>query len=353
MPSHPGKKLAALLLAALAVLGTAGAASAVPAGVPAVAGVGQCAPGLGIGLLQVPKATLKDPRARNYVIDSVRPGASFSRDFEVCNGTGAPLPVELYPDSATITGGSFNLDPGRGKNELTSWMSITPAALTVPSGKAVKATVHFQVPVDATSGEKYGGILADAPPQSNGSVAVGGRVGIRVYLFVTAGGAPKSDFAIDSLQAVRTSDGIPQVLAVVHNTGARALDMRGSLSLNEGPGGLSAGPFPAHLGTTLAPGQSAQVTVPLDKAIRGGPWHAVIDMTSGLLERKAEGSITFPDTPSSSSPVVKAKALPLYKDRGVLIPVAGALIGLLLLVLLVLAALQWRKRRRAVTGSSR
>ena len=226
-------------------------------------------------------------------------------------------------------------------------MSITPASLIVPSGKAVKATAHFQIPADAAAGETYGGILADAPPQSNGSVAVGGRVGIRVYLFVTAGGAPKSDFTIDSLQAVRTADGTPEVFAVVHNTGARALDMRGSLELSNGPGGLSAGPFPAHLGTTLAPGQSAQVRVPLDKAIRGGPWRAVIDMTSGLLARRAEGSITFPEASSTVSPVVKAKALPLYQDRGVLIPVAGALIGLLLLILLALATRQWVKKRRS------
>jgi hypothetical protein len=223
-------------------------------------------------------------------------------------------------------------------------MTVTPSTLTVPSGKAITALVKFQVPIDATAGERYGGMVADAPPQANGGVAIGGRVGIRVYLDVATGGAPKSDFTVDSLQAVREADGTPAVLAKVHNTGARALDMRGSLQLTHGPGGLSAGPFAAQLGTTLAPGDTAPVVVPLDKAIRGGPWHAVVDMTSGLLERKASGDITFPDKASSVSPPVKAKALPLYKDKGVLVPVALGLIGLLLLILLLV----WQLTRRRV-----
>ena len=46
------------------------------------------------------------------------------------------------------------------------------------------------------------------------------------------------------------------VLATVHNTGGRALDMNGTLQLPAGPGGLSAGPFPANLGVTLAIGDT-------------------------------------------------------------------------------------------------
>lgn len=313
--------------------------------------VGQCAPGLGIGLLEVPKATLKDPRARSYVIDAVEPGARFSRKLQVCNGTKAPLPVTLYPDAARIDEGSFVLEPGKGTNELTSWMSVDPPSLTVPPGKSVTATVSFAVPDDATSGERYGGVVADTPALGQGGVAVGGRVGIRVYLSVTKDGtAPKSDFTIDSLQAVRKDDGRPAVLAKVHNTGGRALDMRGDLRLSDGPGGLSAGPFDAQLGTTLAPGDTADVVVPLDKAIAGGPWHAVIAMTSGLLQRKAEGDITFPDKAGASSPPVEA--LPLYKDRGIVVPVAVVLLSIVALLLLLLFARQALRKRRPVVSAA-
>jgi hypothetical protein len=67
---------------------------------------------------------------------------------------------------------------------------------------------------------------------------------IRLYLSVGPGGAPAANFTIDSLTAKRTPDGHPTVLARVHNTGGRALDMNGTLRLVDGPGALDAGPYP-------------------------------------------------------------------------------------------------------------
>ena len=122
--------------------------------------------------------------------------------------------------------------------------------------------------------------------------------------------------------------------------------MSGTLRLAEGPGGLSAGPFDARLGTTLKPGDTAPVLVPLDKAIRGGPWKAVIEMESGVLKRKAEGMVTFPDKASSSLPPVVAEDLPLHKDKDIVIPVAASFIGLLLLILLLMALREWLRRQR-------
>jgi hypothetical protein len=225
--------------------------------------------------------------------------------------------------------------------------------LTIPTGKAVIATVHFTVPLDASAGERYGGVVVESPSIGSGGIAVGGRVGIRVYLDVSTGGAPKSDFTIDSLQAVRAQDGTPAVLAKVHNTGARALDMRGSLQLSNGPAGLSAGPFDAKLGTTLAPGDTAPVVVPLDKAIRGGPWTAVISMKSGLLERRAEGILTFPDDAGAAATAVMARQLPLYKDKSVVFPIAIGVFGLVLLLLLgFLGRLRLTNRRKKEPGKT-
>ncbi len=81
----------------------------------------------------------------------------------------------------------------------------------------------------------------------------------------------------------------------MHNTGGRALDMSGTLQLKAGPGGLSAGPFPAVLGTTLAIGATTPVTrSPLDKQLPAGPWDATVTLRSGLVERSASATITFP-----------------------------------------------------------
>jgi hypothetical protein len=132
----------------------------------------------------------------------------------------------------------------------------------------------------------------------------------------------------------------------VHNTGGRALDMSGTLRLSKGPGGLSAGPFPATLGTTLGIGQTEPVTVPLDKALPDGPWLATLELHSGVLRRKVEGTILFPDRASATSPPVVPKEVPLYEKRTVVVPVAATLIGIVSLVLLWLALLAWRRRRR-------
>ena len=84
------------------------------------------------------------------------------------------------------------------------------------------------------------------------------------------------------------------VLATVHNTGGRALDMSGTLELTDGPGGLNAGPFPVVVGTTLGVGDTESVTIALDEALPAGPWNSEIILRSGLLERSASATITFP-----------------------------------------------------------
>jgi hypothetical protein len=151
------------------------------------------------------------------------------------------------------------------------------------------------------------------------------RVGIRLYLSIGPGGPPAADFTIDSLTAIRSPEGVPMVLASVHNTGGRALDMSGTLELTAGPGGLSAGPFPADLGITLGVGDTEPVTIPLDKQLPAGPWDARITLRSGLLERRAEATITFPD--AGAAPSVSTSST----RPGWLYPAIAALVILLLL----------------------
>lgn len=325
-------------LAAFAVAGL------VAAPTTALAANGRPHVGIGIRLLDAPSNLVRDPRAHSYVIDALRPGATITRHVEVSNDTGHAARILLYPDSATISGGRFVATEGHGRNELTSWTTVTPSSLDLPQGGSVTATVVVHVPTEVTNGERYAVILADLPPTSSApGVHVESRVGIRMYVDVTHSGTPVSNFTIDTLTASRAPDGRPVVEAQVHNIGQRALDMTGALALADGPGGLSAGPFPAVLGTTLAPGQSEPVTVVLDRALPAGPWHARIDLRSGLLRRAAEGVITFPSAPGTSAAPVKAEPVPLTRNRHVLVPVAIGLI-LLLLALFVLYLL-WRRRR--------
>jgi hypothetical protein len=250
---------------------------------------------IGVRLLDAP--ITDDPRARLYIVDHLAPGTDIERRIEISNSSDSTQTVALYAGAASIEDGSFIGAEGRTANEVSSWTTVTPGAINVTSGEVATATVTIAVPQNAAPGEQYGVIWAEArsEEEGDGGITQVNRVGIRIYLSVGQGGAPAADFTIDSLTAERTPGGKPMISAIVHNTGGRALDLHGELRLLDGPGELSAGPFPATLGTTLAVADTGSVTILLDKELPPGPWDARIRLQSGLVEREARALITFPD----------------------------------------------------------
>jgi hypothetical protein len=188
---------------------------------------------------------------------------------------------------------------------LTSWVCLEPTSLDVPPASNVPVEATITVPPTASSGERYAVIWAQdsSPANQPGSVRMINRVGLRIYLDVGPGGEPPSDFQIKDLAGSRTAGGTPEVVADVRNTGGRALDMTGALSLTNGPGSLSAGPFSATLGTTLGINHTERVTVPLDKRLPDGPWTAHLTLSSGLVQHEATAVLTFPDA-AGTGPLV-------------------------------------------------
>ncbi|MDX6286299.1 MAG: hypothetical protein QOG53_1784 [Frankiales bacterium] len=298
-------------------------------------------------LLDAAVSRRNDPRAHIYIDDHVQPGVTVIRHIDVSSSARGPVALKFYADAATVNGGFFVPAPGRGRNDITDWTTVTPSSATVPAGGHVVLTVRIAVPNDVQAGERYAVILAEVPAGAPkpGAVALGARVGIRVYLSVGKGKEPVTDFSVSTLTASRTQQGQPQVKAQVHNTGGRAVDLSGTLTLDHGPGGLRAGPYAVSLGTTLGLGQNAPVSILLDKQLPAGPWHAVLTMHSGPVTRAVEGTITFPAAAGASSPAVPAKAIPLTKRKNVVIPVAGALIGGLAFAFLLFLLL-WRRRKK-------
>jgi hypothetical protein len=173
---------------------------------------------------------------------------------------------------------------------------------------------------------------------SPGGVVEMNRVGIRLYISVGAGGPPAADFTITALTASRSADGEPVVSATVRNTGGRALDMSGSLELTDGPGGLSAGPFPASLGVTMAIGATEEVRIPLDRLVPDGPWRASIVLHSGLTERTATAVIRFP-------PVGSAAPVNVDSGSGWSFVVLAVSVGAIATATLIVAAVLARRRR--------
>ncbi|HVL98485.1 MAG TPA: hypothetical protein VM324_04250 [Egibacteraceae bacterium] len=296
---------------------------------------------VGIRLLDAPADRRDDARAHAYIVDHVAPGTRIERRIEVGNGTAGPARVELYTAGAAVEGGAFTFSPGRERNELAEWTRVDPPAVTVPARGTAEATVRIDVPANAAAGERYAVVWAEPPAATDGDVAVVNRVGIRIYLSVGPGGEPASDFAIGTLTARRTAAAVPEVLAEVVNTGGRALDLTGELTLSDGPGGLSAGPVPAGLGTTLGVGQSADVRFVLDPALPDGPWRAELTLRSGSVVRTAAATVEFPP-PGATLP-----ATPLSGARGWPAVVALAL----LVAVAALALVSWRLRRSATPAA--
>lgn len=330
----------ASLAFAAAILGPATAAvAAAPSPAPSALAAG----GIGLRLVDVPVSASDDPRAQLYIVDHLAPGTVIDRRIEVSNTTASAAHVVMYAAAATIEHGSFLGSAGDTPNDLSTWTSILPGASDIPAGGRLIATVTIAVPNDAAPGEQYGVVWAEvrSAPMVGGGVIEVNRVGIRLYLSVGPGGAPAADFQIDSLTAERSPEGQPVVRAAVHNTGGRALDMSGTLRLSSGPGGLSAGPFAATLGTTLAIGETELVSIVLDRQVPAGPWEAHIVLRSGLLERSARATITFPA--QGAAPSVSISTRPAWPYPAI----AGIATFLMLGLAILLIVSRRRRRRRA------
>jgi hypothetical protein len=319
--------LSALMLVA-AVLAAATGALARPAQAAAGPGPGS----FGIRLVDVPTSEADNPRALRYIIDHLGPGTTIRRRILVENLGRKAARIIVYPDAATISAGSFIGGAGETRSDLTTWITTNKQTVVLGPHANTMVTVTIRVPRDASSGERYGVVWAQETSRSGLAITEINRVGVRIYLSVGPGGAPPSNFVVTSLTATRSAHGQPVVIAHVHNTGGRALDISGYLKLSNGPGGLTAGPYTIDDDITIAPGQSEPMEIVLSSRLPDGPWLAQIDLVSGLTEGHAEATIQFP-------------------GYGARTAISGYLIaGGILLIILAMIAAAWlvrRNRRRS------
>jgi hypothetical protein len=308
-------------------------------GTPAQAAPAPPGNGLRFRLVDAPVKARPDSRAWRYIIDHLTQGSVIHRRVEVSNTTGSPMRVSVYAAAAQISDRQFMFAPGRTPNELSTWTTTSRNELTLAPRTHSMVMTTIAVPDKAAPGERYAVIWAEAtkaaPP--GGGIAIANRVGVRIYLSVGRN-SPPAAFTIDTLTAQRSPNGLPVVLAQVHNTGGRALDLSGDLRLRNGSGNLNAGPFKVQTGTTLAPGDSGPITVTINEQMSDGPWHARIRLESGLTKGAAEATITFPSAPGTAT-AVKAEADTSHYAMAALI------IGGMLSALVAARALLIRRRR--------
>ncbi|UYQ60132.1 peptidase [Streptomyces peucetius] len=277
---------------------------------------------VGIRLVDAPVSRRDDERAHRYIVDHIRPGQQIRRRIAVTNLADTRHRVQLYPGAAAVHKDGFTFAHGRGGNELTRWVTLERSELVLEPDETATVWTEITVADDATGGEHYGVIWAQISPDPDPSKQVrqAARAGVRIYLSVGPGGEPPSDFRIDNLTGARAANGAPMVTARVKNTGGRALDLAGKLTLSNGPGGASAGPFNAKAGT-IGPGRSTVATTPLDPGLPAGKWTARLTLTSGLVTRENAGSITIRTPQRDENPQLAVLTL------GGLASVAAALLA--------------------------
>ncbi len=325
----------ALLFLVLAALGASqGLSQAAMAAAPAPQGQ------LGIKLLQVPASEANDPRALEYIIDRLAPGTVIHRKFSVANLGSTPLHVSVYPAAATISNGTFQFAGGHTQNDMTTWVSISRGTLTIAPHRNATLTATVAVPRTAPSGSQYGVIWAQVSSSGSGNVKLVSRVGIRLYLSIGAGGAPPANFTLGTPTASRASAGAPVIHVPVHNTGGLALDVKGTIRLTGGPGGVTAGPFSASTIVTIAPGQSAPDTFKLSSSLPNGPWQATFTMVSGLLTKTVKATLDFSGVTTTAATT---------RNSFPVVPVAG---GVAAVILAIVALFVTRSRRNTRARTS-
>ena len=297
--------------------------------------------GVGVRLLDVPADAVNNPRAREYIVDNLTPGTTIHRRIEVSNTTGAELHVAIYPAAATISQGSFVGAPARTANDLSSWTTVSRPIMDIPAGRTAIDAITVAIPATASPGEWYAVVWAEVRSAKAGdTIELINRVGIRMYVYV-GGTNPATSFTVNTLTGQRDSAGHAVVRALVHNTGGLAVDLTGTLIMSSVTGALTAGPYPAQLGTTLAPGQSEPVWFTLTSQMIDGPWNATVTLHSGLSQQAFRAKITFPRSQGTGP---AAAARPVGGGLGLVALLGGG--AILIAIFAAVIAVITRRRRR-------
>lgn len=286
-----------------------------------------------------------DARATHYLVDVVKPGARVVREARVANSTAGAALVDVYAGGAQVTDEGFRLDDATS-GALDEWLTVSPPTLDLAPGASSIATVEIDVPPTAPHGERYAIVWAQL--HAPGDAAVVNRVGLRVYLLVDADGRADDDLVIESLTPARHETGAAMLAMSITNTGDRALDLAGTVRLEddvhpESPVGM------VDAGVTLAVGATRDVTVRFEGDVPNGPWDATAELTANGLQRGATAAVLFPPQPGETGETASASMAPT-KENGARSPVPVAIaIALLSGVIVGAARVRVTQRRRVGT----
>jgi hypothetical protein len=253
---------------ALAMLATAGAATAVENGT--------------VGI--------RPSNEPDFFHLSLLPGAATDVAAIVSNSTDQPVTLLTYPvDGQSNPQGSFSFasktDAATG---VGAWVRLDAAQITVPANSELRVPFRLSVPANTPPGDYVGGVVIQSPPVEGETSIVGGdtavrvdviqRQGVRIYLNV-AGAAVKS-LELGELSWRQTADGVTFTLPL-RNTGNTILYPTGTVDLASWMGGDTELDFDPP--ESILPGERFDLQARQDRVppIQAGTATAIISSEAG------------------------------------------------------------------------
>lgn len=280
-----GRPVALSFLAFLGVLGTS-----------AVTASAQAPGSVTFGIAPGPRPPADDPRAAYAVVDHIEAGERLERRLRFDNDTDEELTVDFTDEPARLDDGTFTFVDAGLTNDLARWTSVTPARATVASGSHVDVRVLVRVPRAVRPEEHYGMVWATIGPTAGGDGTTRTRVGVRMYVHV-GDGDPAARFTVTRVRPRRTAAGDPVVDVRLANTGARAVDVAGSVAPDR-PGSEA-----TAFAVAAAPRQTATTSVALRPALSGRVSLVVRSSANGI-EHVQRVEVAFPRRPGAAGRAV-------------------------------------------------
>jgi hypothetical protein len=291
-----------------------GRAAVVLAGVLLVVGVlahpaeAEAGPPAGIGLrLADGPIDAAGGLATDRISHVLPAGGSEQWTVEVVNSGPEPRVIPLTVGAAELVDGQFRPADGAAGAELPDWVTIDPSSPLVPGGGRVQATVTVDVPDDATDGDHAAAVWASAT--SHGPVTQVHRVGLRALITV-ADGVPAAGFAISDITVEPAGEGHASIAVEVANTGGRMVEVAGELSLEDGPGGVSAGEL-RLLPTSIAMGTSEVLRAPVDPDLPTGRWTVDVRIVGDGLSDESSTTLMLGSQPAEADGEGRAAVIAL------------------------------------------
>lgn len=208
------------------------------------------------------------------------PGATVQEHALLANSSTVERTFVVYgADGFTTASGGFDLGPAsEAPVDLGSWVSVSPATVTVPPLTTVPLDLTVTVPADATPGDHVGGLVVspEKPQETSEGVLLDTRVAVR--LSVRVSGEISASLQVRDVTATFDGSAVPfatgtaAVTYTVVNTGNVTVVARPRVRISA--------PFGVRLGRT-AHGEELSV-------VPGGTFTlttAVPDVAPALLDR--------------------------------------------------------------------